>query len=88
MLTIHKFPLKPHVYQQTIEIPSRFQIVSLQLQDEIPCLWAMVETEYPLIVLWVHAYQTGETIPHRLEKAYVGTYQLDGYVYHVFTQRM
>ena len=81
--TIHKYPLP---LMASFEIGSRpgAEPLTVQMQDGRPCLWMRV----PVVVrgdYQVHRFYwvgTGQECP--FPSTYVGTVQLDGYVWHLF----
>lgn len=81
---IWKYNLKPERGYQNFWMPEESYILTLQLQDGIPTIWAKVLTrgdgEVMKEVLLKTVF-TGEDIDRPLP--YVGTYQLNGLVYHV-----
>jgi len=85
MQTIWKFPLQ--IQDRTlIRIPEGAKILCVQIQNEAPCLWALVrQTDGPKQSRVFRIYAKG----HQHEKisgTYIGTFQLDGgaLVFHVF----
>ena len=81
MKTIWKYSITDSPCQ-TIEMPLNAEVLCVQLQDNIPTLWASVETEEPKKSFDILTYYTGS---YWIEKGkYIGTYQLTGLVYHVF----
>ena len=82
MKTIWKYPISS-VPCQKIEMPLNAEILCVQLQDHIPTLWALVETENPKKPFNILTYYTGAYWINEKGK-YIGTYQLAGLVHHVF----
>ena len=85
MIAIWKFPIKV-VSSQIVPMPMGTKILTVQVQRDKPCLWAIVDTgvkQGPRLILTV---ATGEDMGSGANWSYVGTYQLfDGEeVYHVF----
>lgn len=87
MKSIWKYPLRPEDLQK-VRMPTGAKALTVQVQAEVPCLWALVETDevttamYPV---WMHG--TG----HRADKAardgrYLSTVQMMGgsLVFHFF----
>jgi hypothetical protein len=85
--TIWKFQLKVEG-EQIVEMPQGAQILCIQVQNGVPCIWAKVFD-------WVEIKKqrifetigTGQEIPPRKQRReYIGTYQLMGgaLVYHVY----
>lgn len=74
-MKIWKYPLSA-ADQQNVKLPIGSKILDIQMQGEIPCLWAIVndetlETETRTIAI----YGTGHTIPDDPGK-YISTFQL------------
>lgn len=82
MKTIWKYPITDHPCQK-IEMPLNVEVLCVQLQNNTPTLWALVETEEPKRPFNILTYYTGSYFIEKKAK-YVGTYQLAGLVYHVF----
>lgn len=86
MKTIYKYPLK-HSGRQTVEMPLGACILSVQPQRDIPTIWALVETENPLMSRSFYVTGTGHEVPEFIDAAaFLGTVQLLGgtFVEHVF----
>jgi hypothetical protein len=85
MLTVWKFPI-PIEGRQVLSLPRESQLLSVQMQGGLPCLWALVDPDAPKEdrrFLWVgtgHPIQEPDTLRH------VGTVQLAGgsLVFHLF----
>jgi hypothetical protein len=85
-VTIWKYQLKADDIQE-IEIPVGSRILSLQVQNGIPCIWALVYDKSPKDTKKIYTFGTGEPttfLPETLQ--FLGTYQiLEGQlVFHVF----
>ena len=86
MTTIHKFPLETTDYQN-IYLTHGAKVLCVQVQNGIPCVWVLLDTEEHPVVATVRTYGTGHTIDENTpEESYVGTYQLENgaLVFHVF----
>ncbi len=83
--SIWKFPLKTTLIQQ-IEMPADAEILTLQLQYEIPWIWVLVSTDAPNRKFTFEIFSTGESMPENIKRKYIGTYQLNnsGLVFHCF----
>lgn len=83
MKTIHKFALELKDSQKIL-MPGSAAILALQVQHGEPCLWALVDTEQPLVTREFITRGTGHPIDD-LAHNYIGTYQLKGgdLVFHV-----
>lgn len=86
MKTIFKYPLRVDDYQ-TVIMPRGAQILTVQAQREIPCVWALVETNNEPEERHFRIAGTG----HRMNAKdkflrYLGTFQImrDDLVFHVF----
>lgn len=85
---IYKYPLQVQD-KQTIKLPSGYKILTVQVQDSIPCLWAMVDTSIDCVEVNIITYGTGSGILSDEELRYIGTYQLNNgvFVFHVFESK-
>ena len=85
--TIWKFELEI-ADKQTIEMPVNAEILTVQTQNEIPCLWALVDPDDPKEDRVIKIFGTGHPIVYDagVDRKYIGTYQLRGgsLVFHVF----
>ena len=84
MRTIWKYPIDTTSCHE-IEMPLNAKILCVQLQDHIPTLWALVETEETKRIFDILTYYTGDDLIDK-KIQYIGTYQLAGLVYHVFVR--
>lgn len=88
MTCIWKFPLAV-TGEQTILLPKSAEVLSLQAQNNIPCIWALVDTEEPR-EKWVewefYMFGTGQQCELG-QSRFVGTFQMSegAFVFHVFT---
>lgn len=83
-LTIYKYPLET-TDEQKIEMPKGANILTVQVQNGTPCLWALVNPENRPEQRIISIFGTGNPIkPANI--VYIGTYQLmEGkLVLHVF----
>lgn len=86
MRTIWKFPLEVRG-NQVLEMPAGSLILTVQVQDLRPCLWAEVDDKTPLREhVPVHTLGTGHQLMDGSHWQYVGTYQMEGgnLVWHVY----
>lgn len=69
-------------------MPVGAQILCVQVQDETPCLWALVDTEAKKSERYIETFGTGHPVNEGtgVSRFYVGSYQLEGgkLVFHVF----
>ena len=74
---------------QCIEMPMGSEILTVQMQGDVACLWALVNPENPMHKKTILICGTG----HQLDAHpgyYIGTFQVHGgsLVFHVFEQRV
>jgi len=93
MRTIWKFRLRT-VPTEIIKMPDGMIPLSVQLQSDVPHLWAEVDTDAEQVEYVVNTYATGSKLPeddldsNDTSGIYVGTYQTDGwFVWHVYIAR-
>lgn len=83
MKTIYKYPLKI-TGRQTVSMPAGAVLLTVQSQDGHPCLWAEVEQSRPKEDAPIKMCGTGHPAP---DGEYIGTVQIDGFVWHYFDAR-
>lgn len=86
MKTIYKYPLEIKD-EQIIDLPPNHTILSVQMQNDVLCLWALVEpSNYMTTEVKIRIYGTGHPVDE--EGEFLGTFQderMNGYfVGHVF----
>jgi hypothetical protein len=85
MMRIYKYPFVV-TDEQTLELPEGAKLLSVQMQFDIPCLWALVDEKalFKRRKLTVHG--TGNPINSTDNQTYLGTIQMrEGqFVWHVF----
>jgi len=85
--TIWKFELSIKDNQK-IEMPIGAEILTAQVQKEILCLWALVNSTSEKEIRYFEIFGTGHPVNYDMgtNRKYIGTYQLqDGsLVFHVF----
>ncbi len=87
MKTIYKYPIEIITDTFTIAIPIDAEILTIQMQYETPCIWAIVETESQPENRYFEIIGTGNPFPEEsIERKYIGTFQLygGGLVFHLF----
>ena len=83
MLTIHKYSLPVN---DEIVIPMRQgRILDVQVQNGIPCMWALVDDEKPVRNRKFRMFGTGHPVTDSVRN-FIGTFQLPelGLVFHLF----
>ena len=91
MSTIYKYQLET-TDNQIIYMPKNADILTVQVQNinmkQVPCLWAMVNTDNISKGYKIRIIGTGHEIEEDFEGKYIGTYQLtelsEVLVFHVF----
>lgn len=82
-MKIFKFPLDV-CEDQCIRVPADAQVVSLQTQNGVPCLWVLLDPKADKERRVFYTVGTGHDVPENAG-AFVGTYQYTGgLVFHVF----
>jgi len=84
MKTIWKYILKFRQNQE-ITLKKDAQILSVQLQNEKLCLWALLDTDEVDEMCKIHIIGTGTEIEEKLDY-HIGTVQQSVYVWHVFAE--
>lgn len=71
---------------QHVEMPEGAEILCIQTQYGIPCVWALVQPDAPLTKRTVETFGTGHNVPENANRKYIGTYQLrkGNLVFHCF----
>lgn len=80
MKTIHKYPISIRTEQQ-IELPYGYKPICVQIQNGKIWLWAKVNSENHKEYATIFVIGTGQYLPGG---KYIGTVQLDGYVWHIY----
>jgi hypothetical protein len=85
--TVYKYELKL-TDEQSVNLPKGAEVLTIQVQHDTPCLWAMVDPNAPKEARFFETFGTGHVIRTDMgvERSYIGTYQIhDGaLVFHVF----
>ena len=87
MKTVYKYPLQV-VDRLVVTLPAGSRILTIQAQDDVPCIWAVVNQDTDKLELRdFRIIGTGHPFPDEWP-IYVGTFQLMGgrLVFHVFTR--
>lgn len=82
MKTIHKYPLDV-VDSQEVIMPTNSRILTVQVQQDTPCLWAEVDTTLESTARVIVTRGTGHPLSENM--VYLGSYQLreGALVFHV-----
>lgn len=89
MKTIHKFSLEA-AETQIIALPRGARLLTVQLQNDVICLWAEVDTERPTYRAHIEMVGTGHVMRSSMAVSqYLGTVQLHNrIVLHVYHQEL
>lgn len=84
MITVWKYELNTN-NNIVLEIPLGAELLDIQMQGNIPCIWVKVNTTEPLIHRTFRIVGTGHELPNT-EIDYCGTFQMsDGMlIFHLF----
>lgn len=88
MKTIYKYPIVI-TDEQTLSMSVGANILTVQVQNGNPFIWAMVDTEVPTEEVSIRVHGTGHPIPDSLNLEYIGTFQSmygGSLVFHVFKE--
>jgi hypothetical protein len=85
MITIWKYAVEiDDVFK--IEMPRGAEILTVQIQDDVPCMWAKVDSTAPIVTRHFGWYGTGHLMRDPFK--YIGTIQRadGGLVFHLFEE--
>ena len=86
MNTIYKYELDV-TQSQKLELPSNCNILDLQVQNGVPCLWVQLNDACETKVFDIQMYGTGWQLEESIHSYdYLGTVQIDGFVWHYYIQ--
>jgi hypothetical protein len=84
MITIYKYQFR--IADKTIVVmPQGAKILSVQIQNGVPTIWAMVVTEMKTEERVLKCYGTGHEIDtFAIQGKHLATLQVNGFVWHIF----
>lgn len=85
MRVVHKFPLPKELTMGDavrLQMPSGAHVVRFALQDDVPTLWAEVDTERSLRPRRFQIFGTGQPLARGAQ--YVGTWDFPPFVWHIY----
>ena len=88
MKKIWKFPLEL-ADEQVIQVPAGADILCVQVQLDVLCMWALVDPSAKLVTERFYVFGTGWEVPEEITGLnYVGTVQInEGHeIYHIFRE--
>ena len=83
MKKIFKYQLETTSVQE-IEMPEAAEVLTVQIQNEVPCIWVLVEPNSAVIKRTFEIFGTGYDVPENVNRKYIGTYQHYRGVFHCF----
>lgn len=84
MMLIFKYQI-PMEHEFVLEMPEVIKFLTIQLQNGEPTLWVLVRPDTELKFKQFVIHGTGRLINPPVEKFdYIGTWQRDGFVWHLF----
>lgn len=69
---------------QTVELPQDFNILHIEKQDGVPCIWYECNSDMPTVKLDIYCVGTGWRMDDLPPVKYIGTVQQDGFVLHYY----
>ena len=83
MKTIFKYCIDLH--GTIARLPEDAQILTVSVQDNRICLWALVDTNKPNIFRSFVVYGTGQDMTNTINRLkYIGTVHINPFVWHIF----
>jgi hypothetical protein len=67
-----------------VQMPLDAEVMCFDFQDDMPCIWAIVDPDVLLVPRIFEIFGTGHQIPGITEGCYVGTSQQRPFVWHLF----
>lgn len=88
MKVIYKYELKIDT-QQEIYLPKGYNILSVQTQRCVPCLWVEIDKSKEKVPVKIVTIGTGIEFENNGNLSYIGTYQINavGLVFHVYEEK-
>lgn len=85
MLTIHKFILEDTLASDThtVNLPKGAEVLTIKSINDVPVIWAIVDTSAVLEPREFRFYNTGEELPENRGK-YIGTLEINSHIHHFF----
>jgi hypothetical protein len=69
-------------------LPADFEVLSVQIQHNIITMWAYVDDTSNACEVEIKIIGTGTEFKNRRKYSYIGTVQLDSFVWHIFIKRL
>lgn len=89
MITVYKYPFKIADHFE-IDLPQGARILKVETQDDIPCIWALVDTDQKPLPHGYWIFGTGHQIDSgsRLVGEHVASFQQGPFVWHLFANAL
>lgn len=81
MITVYKYPFEIGDVV-TLTLPRDFEVVLVECQEGVPCLWARIDTSKPLYNTKFLLTGTGHPVPRSF--AHVASFQHGPFVWHMW----
>ena len=87
-MNVYKYELEI-TDEQTIRLPFNAELLTVQMQGDKCCLWALVDPRNELNERTICIYGTGQPIPNEIRLKYISTFQIPhlGLVFHAFEKK-
>lgn len=87
-MNVYKYELEI-TDEQTIRLPFNAELLTVQMQGDKCCLWALVDPRHELNERTICIYGTGYPIPNGIRLKYISTFQIPhlGLVFHAFEKK-
>lgn len=87
-MNVYKYELEI-TDEQIIRLPFAAEILTIQMQGDKCCLWALVDPRNEFDERTICIYGTGYPIPNEIRLKYISTFQIPhlGFVFHSFEKR-
>lgn len=88
MAVVYKYQLVV-TDRQLVTMPKEAKILTVQVQNGTPCIWALVNPENETEDVPIRIHGTGHNISDPERLAYIGTFQMPRYglVFHAFLEQ-
>ena len=85
MFVIHKFPLKIGEGTQEIQLNGKlYKFLKVDVQNDVPMVWIAINNAQPAETIKLRVIVTGMEFSPVETGAYIGTFQRDWFVGHVW----
>lgn len=84
-MKIYKYPLNV-VEHQILLMPLEAKILHINVQNDVICIWALVNEKNKNEEVEIEIIGTGQTMDPLIIREYIGTVFMGGFVWHVFKQ--